>query len=50
VAAKNQPIKFFDSHPQPYREPNKAMKREAQNLRDMNFITEITIDETTLIM
>ena len=50
VEKKNQPLKFFDSHPQPYREPNKAMRREAQNLRDMNFITEIAIDETSLIM
>ena len=26
------------------------MRKEAQNLRDMNFITEITIDESSLIM
>ena len=50
VEKKNQPLRFFDSHPQPYREPNRAMRREAQDLRDMDFITDITIDESTLIM
>ena len=50
VEKKNQALKFFDSHPQPYRQPNKDMGKEAQNLRDINFITDITIDESSLIM
>ena len=46
VEKKNQTIKFFDSHPQPYRQPNKEMRKTAQNLRDMAYITDISIDET----
>ena len=50
VEKKNQALKFFDSHPQPYRQPNKDMRKDAQNLRDMNYITDISIDESSLIM
>ena len=50
VEKKEQTLRFFDSHPQPYREPNKAMRKEAQDLRAMEYITEISVDESTLIM
>ena len=50
VEKEDQTIKFFDSHPQPYRQPNKDMRKTAQYLRDMGYITDISIDETTMIM
>ena len=50
VEKKDQSIKNFDSHPQPYRQPNKDMGKTAQNLRDMGYITDISIDKTSLIM
>ena len=50
VEKKNQTIRFFYSHPQPYRQPNKEMRKIAQNLRDMGYVTDISIDESLLIM
>ena len=50
IERKNQPLKFFDSYPQPYRQPSKQLRKTAQNRRDMGFITEVSIDESSLIM
>ena len=50
VDKREQPIKFFDSHPQPYRQPNKDMRKNIQKLRDMGYITDISIDEASLVI
>ena len=50
VDKKVQTIKFFNSHPQTYRQPNKDMRKTAGNLREMGYITDISIDETSLVM
>ena len=50
VERKNQPLNFFDSYPQPYRQPSKQLRKTAQNLRDMGYITDISIDQSSLIM
>ena len=50
VDKRETPMQFFDSHPQPYRQPNKDMRKSAGNLRNMGYITDISIDETSLVM
>ena len=49
VDKREQPIQFFNSHPKPYRQPNKDMRKSAGNLRSMGYITDISVDETSLI-
>ena len=44
VDKREQTIKFFDSQPQTYRQPNKDVRKTAGNLREMGYITDISID------
>ena len=50
IKKKDQNIKLFESYPPNYRQANKDMRQMATNLRDLGFITDISIDETSLIM
>ena len=43
-------MKFFESYPPNYRQPIKDTRQMAGNLRDLGFITDISIDEKSLIM
>ena len=47
---KDQPIKFFESYPINYRAANKAFRKRATHLRDINLLTDITVNENDLKM
>jgi hypothetical protein len=50
VEKKDSPLRFYFSYPLQYRAANKQFKTSAVLLRDAGFATEISIDESTLIM
>ena len=50
VEKKYQPIKFFESYPINYRTPNKSLWQKATYLRVLCLLTDMSVDETSLIM
>ena len=50
VDKKDQPMKFFESYPVQYRSANKALRKRASILREIDLLTDITVDENDLIM
>ena len=50
VDKKDQNMKFYESYPIQYRSANKALRQKANMLREIDLITDITVDENDLIM
>ncbi len=50
VEKKGQKIQFYESFPIQYREANKAFRRRAADLREIYFLTEISVNETDMKM
>ena len=50
IEKKHQSMKFFESYPFQYRVTNKALRKRAGDLRQLDLLTDITIYENDLIM